>query len=87
LRHFADVPLFADSRASRLIQAADFVAWALNRHYAQNDPQWLRRIAPHFNHDGDAMHGLIHISRDFATGSCTCPPCQNRLQRGVSTSA
>ncbi|MBM3696622.1 MAG: DUF3800 domain-containing protein [Actinobacteria bacterium] len=33
LNNLADVPLFADSRASRLLQAADFITWALWRYY------------------------------------------------------
>lgn len=79
LNHLADVPLFADSRASRLIQAADFVAWALWRFYGapQADGQWVERLWPMFDADGGTMHGLIHVSPRFTRG-CTCPPCASR---------
>lgn len=89
LRHFADVPLFADSKASRLIQAADVVSYALWRSYGvrPTKPEYLNRIISGFDSDGGVMHGLIHVSRAFATGSCPCPPCQNRLVRGLDPSA
>ncbi len=79
LNHLADVPLFADSRASRLIQAADFVAWALWKAYgaAQPDNKWIDKLWQMFDADGGVMHGLTHVSPEFARG-CTCPPCASR---------
>ncbi|MCY3953067.1 MAG: DUF3800 domain-containing protein, partial [bacterium] len=35
LRNLVDVPLFADSRATRALQAADLVAYALFRYYSR----------------------------------------------------
>lgn len=87
LHHLADVPVFADSQASRLIQAADFISWALNRYYLRNDDVWLSKILANFHADSEIMHGLIHVSRDYATGTCTCPPCKNRLDRGLDATA
>ena len=85
LRNFADVPLFADSQATRLIQAADFVTYALWRHYGASDSAYLNLVAQRFMaHDRPAMDGLIHVSRDYATGSCTCPPCQDRFMRAAA---
>lgn len=83
LRHFADVPLFADSQASRLIQAADFVSYALWRHYGGNDGSFLSKVLASFDTDAEVLHGLIHVSNDFARRTCPCPPCQNRLTRGL----
>ncbi len=82
LTHLADVPLFADSRASRLIQASDFVCWALWRFYgmAPSDERWIRDLWSRFDRarpDGQ-MDGLIHVTRGFRTGSCLCPPCSSR---------
>ena len=37
LRNLVDVPLFADSRATRALQAADLVAYALFRHFSKPD--------------------------------------------------
>jgi hypothetical protein len=82
LRYLADIPLFVDSQATRLIQAADFVAYALWRQYGIQTPDdtWLKEIAPRTYLDGDRkMHGLIHMSNDYAAGLCQCPPCQNRI--------
>lgn len=77
LTHIADVPLFADSQASRLIQAADFVSWGLYRFYGEaNDERWIRPLWSRFDSAGGIMHGLIHVSPRFR--SCTCPPCASR---------
>jgi hypothetical protein len=80
LTHLADVPLFADSRASRLIQAADLTCWALWRYYglATADDSWIRDLWALFDGDnGGVMHGLIHASPKFRAG-CQCPPCMSR---------
>lgn len=48
IEHLAEVPLFADSRASRLLQAADLVAWASWRRFGcvPYDDRWWRIIEP-----------------------------------------
>lgn len=75
------VPLFANSKTSRLLQGADFVSYALWRYYglAQADERWAKGLWPLFHSDGTHMHGLIHVSRAFAKGTCKCPPCSSRL--------
>lgn len=88
LRNLADVPLFADSRATRLVQAADLVSYALYRHYdparqADDDPakhgvDFADRIWDAFDHDGDTMHGVVHFTPSFAGGKCECRPCSGR---------
>jgi hypothetical protein len=80
LTHLADVPLFADSKASRLIQAADLVSWALWRYYGlpTSDESWARDLWAFFDGElGGVMHGLIHASPKFQAG-CDCPPCKSR---------
>ncbi len=86
LTHMADVPVFADSKASRLIQAADFVAWALWRYYGlpARDGYWVQRLWPLFDSDKGVMHGLIHVTREFRAGTCDCPPCVSRRPAGVN---
>lgn len=77
LTHIVDVPLFADSQASRLIQAADFVAWGLNRSYGDlKDSSWIKALWPKFDNSDGVMHGLIHVRPNYR--SCTCPPCASR---------
>ena len=49
LRNLADVPFFADSRATRALQAADLVAYALYRYYSSSfDDRFTKRLWPMF---------------------------------------
>lgn len=73
------VPLFANSRATRLLQAADLVCYSLWRYYANTDERYVRELWKLFHSDGTQMHGLIHVCADFARRTCTCPPCVTRL--------
>lgn len=53
LRNFAEVPLFLDSKASRLIQLADMVAYWLFRYYQGEDDRGYNIIKPYiYNHLG-----------------------------------
>ncbi len=58
LRNLAEVPLFIDSRASRLIQLADLVAYSIFRKYESNDNQFLSIFNHKFDKEGDQVHGL-----------------------------
>ncbi len=79
LRNFADIPLFVDSQATRLIQAADLVCYSLWRRYGpSNDSKLLDTLVDGFDNHGGVMHGLMHYTRDFASGRCHCPPCDSR---------
>lgn len=46
LRNFAEVPLFLDSRASRLIQLADLVAYWIFRYHQSKDDRGFQLIEP-----------------------------------------
>lgn len=46
LRNFAEVPLFLDSKASRLIQMADLIAYWIFRYYQSKDDRGFRLIEP-----------------------------------------
>jgi Protein of unknown function (DUF3800) len=48
LRNFSEVPLFLDSKASRLIQFADLIAYWIFRHYESGDSRGYDLIKPHF---------------------------------------
>ena len=48
LRNFAEVPLFLDSKASRLIQMADMIAYAMFRHFESSDSKLYKMVEPHF---------------------------------------
>jgi len=58
LRNFAEVPLFIDSRASRLIQLADLVAYAIFRNYEFGDNQFYSIIEHRIDSAGGLRHGL-----------------------------
>ena len=58
LRNMAEVPLFADSKATRLIQLADLVAYALFRKYEKKDDALYKIIEHKFDSAGGVRHGL-----------------------------
>ena len=76
VKNFADVPLFASSAATRLLQLADLVAYALFRRYERGDTRLLDMIISKFDSDGVEIHGLVHLAA--AGSTCTCPYCVTR---------
>ena len=60
LRHFAEVPLFVDSKATRLVQYADLVCYALWRKYEHDDPEFFNAIADQFDSEKHSPHGLVY---------------------------
>jgi hypothetical protein len=80
LRNLADVPLFADSRASRLLQVADLVAYALSRNYmVPSDPRYLDVIWNRFHTEEGIQHGCAHYTPSFGQRTCDCRPCGERM--------
>ncbi|MBL8298313.1 MAG: DUF3800 domain-containing protein [Rhodanobacteraceae bacterium] len=57
-RNYAEVPVFLDSRASRLIQLADLVSYAVYRKYQSGDSLFFDVIKDSFDHEGSVVHGL-----------------------------
>ena len=82
LRNLADVPLFSDSRATRLLQIADLVSYALFRRYRPDaeDAAYFKILWPLFHADAGAVHGCVHYSPSYGQGSCSCEPCTTRLE-------
>jgi hypothetical protein len=58
LRNLAEVPLFLDSKASRLIQLADIVAYAFHRKYNLHDLTYSSMIEDCLDAEGHTIHGL-----------------------------
>jgi len=57
VRNLSEVPMFIDSRASRLVQLADLVAYSVYRHHEHGDGQFFDIISDRFDkHDG-VVHG------------------------------
>lgn len=61
LRNLAEVPLFMDSKASRVLQLADLVAYAILRKYAFDDDQFFSIIAHRIDQHGDSPNGLCNM--------------------------
>jgi hypothetical protein len=76
LRNISDVPLFVDSRATRMIQYADMIAYALRIYYERGDPKYFDIISRRFDSDGGVVHGLVH--RAPPGSGCNCHSCRQR---------
>lgn len=74
LRNLAEVPLFADSKATRLLQLADLVAYSIFRHYEKGDSQFFDLLKHRFDSEGDQCHGLVHWRRAMRPTAPVLPP-------------
>lgn len=73
LYNLAEVPLFVDSRATRMIQFADLIAYALRRYYENGEARYFDVIKHRFDATGGVVHGLHHFT---PTGvKCGCYAC------------
>lgn len=79
LHNLADVPLFVDSRATRMIQYADLVAYALRRYYERGEAKYFDIIKGRFDANGGVVHGLTH--QRPITSECGCACCAQRGRR------
>lgn len=76
VRNLAEVPLFVDSGASRLIQIADLLSWSVWRRYEHGDARYFDPLVRRFDRSGGVIHGLVHHKRP--TEYCACPACLTR---------
>ena len=74
--NLADIPYFASSKSTRLLQLADFVANAVFGRYESGYSRDFDCLAPRLDQDRGRIHGLVHIT----TGrqNCYCPSCVTR---------
>ncbi len=79
LRNMAEVPLFVDSQASRIIQIADLGAWAVWRRYEFQDTRYFDKVVSRFDSEGGVLHGLVHFGPRGE--NCHCPACLSRAVR------
>lgn len=77
LGRLVEVPLFIDSKATRLTQAADFVAHGVYRHYQAGDDSLFAPLLNGFDRVAGVRHGLVHLVRDYRR--CPCAACASRL--------
>ena len=76
IKNIPEVPLFIDSRLSRLTQLADHIAWSVFRYYERKDTNFFNEIGKYFDEDGGKIHGLVH--RTLCHNDCLCPACLTR---------
>ena len=76
IHNLADIPFFVDSSASRLVQCADAIAYAVFRRYNSGDAQYFDIIASKFDTADGVLHGLVHKVADNT--NCMCPACLSR---------
>jgi hypothetical protein len=61
INNLCEVPLFLDSRASRLLQIADLISFALYRRYERDDHRFVDIILHRFDTVAGQMRGLIYL--------------------------
>jgi hypothetical protein len=79
LRNICEVPMFVDSRAARMVQLADHIAYAVFRRYNTNDLTYFSCIENRFDQEGGVIHGLVH--KQTVNRNCTCPACLTRREK------
>jgi hypothetical protein len=84
-RNLAEVPLFVDSKSSRMIQLADLVAWSTFRKYEFKDGRFFDPIIRLFDANAGVIHGLVHYHD--RTEECYCPACTSRVRRDGAAKA
>lgn len=78
-RNICEIPLFVDSKAARIVQLADHIAYAVFRRYNANDITYFNQIENRFDQYNGVMCGLVH--KQTVNRSCTCPACITRRDR------
>lgn len=58
IKNFAEVPLFIDSKASRLMQLADIIAHVIFKRFEHSDSALFSIIISRFDAEGGIVHGL-----------------------------
>ena len=79
IKHLADIPFFVNSKASRIIQIADHIAYAIHRRYNLGDSQYFDIIAHRFFQSDGVIHGLAHKSK--VSYDCMCIACFSRRNK------
>lgn len=76
LANMADVPVFVDSAATRAVQYADLVSYALWQKFERGDDEFFHVIGHLFDSEGGVVHGLLH--KKLPGAACDCPYCRTR---------
>lgn len=62
LRNLAEIPLFIDSKQSRLVQLADLIAYSIFRHVEHEDSRFFNIFKDRFDQHGGVLHGYRHYN-------------------------
>ena len=75
INNLSDIPYFAQTRETRLLQVADTVAHGVFLLYERRNPSLVQRLLPRFDQRDGILEGLVHITpnRDI----CECPRCSS----------
>jgi len=76
LKNIREVPFFVDSKASRIIQIADHISYAVFRRYNADDLKYFNCIEDRFDEHEGTIHGLSH--KQTNNPGCKCPSCLTR---------
>lgn len=76
VRHLVDIPYFARSKETRMIQLADLCVYAVFRKYERGDSTFFDIIKEKFDRrsGSDVIDGLRHLTKNV----CTCESCISR---------
>ena len=77
LKNLSDIPYFASTRESRLLQLADFVSHSIFLLYERNDDSLASNILHRLDQKDGTLHGLVHVSKHKGS-TCNCPACVSR---------
>ena len=78
VHNLADTPFFVDSRASRIVQLADHLAYSVFRRYEHGDIQYFDIISAKFDSADNVVHGLSH--KHHLDDPCMCLACNRRTR-------
>lgn len=76
LNNLSDIPYFASTRDTRLLQLADFISHTVFRLYEKQDAELIKVFLDRFDQKDGILHGLVHVTRSRRT--CDCPACWSR---------
>lgn len=79
LHNISETPLFVDSRATRMIQFADMIAYALRQYFEHGVAKYFDQISHLFDNEGGVIHGLIHYVSPQS--GCNCLVCRQKAAR------
>lgn len=82
LHSLVEVPLYVDSKASYLVQAADFVAWSTWNYYERGHTKYIQLLNSRFDADAGIQHGVAHLIAGYQT--CGCVPCKSKRDQTVT---